>query len=153
MSILQTNDQQIIRLLPVADIVAHALETPVVSIGQLSPEQKKELEKAVRDGILKKGQGGGFAKTKTVYANPSYDIEGEHQKEIDKMVGSTGSAWRFKERGLDQELNHVDDLILQARDTLVGMVSAYATTKPEITSQLKRASDMLNKVWMDLGQL
>jgi hypothetical protein len=68
-------------------VVQRALgrEQHVVNIGQLSSDEKNALEKAVKDGILKKGKGGGFPVLKTVYSHPDYDIEGEHRKSIEEL--------------------------------------------------------------------
>ena len=49
-------------------IVKRAMLNPITDIGKLSKEQKKDLEKYVKMGILIKGKGGPFPKLKTVYA-------------------------------------------------------------------------------------
>ena len=49
-------------------IVKRAILNPVTDIGQLSKEQKRNLEKYVKMGVLIKGRGGTFPKLKTVYA-------------------------------------------------------------------------------------
>ena len=61
------------------------VEGSVTNIGQFSSEEHKALEKAVKDGYLKKGKGGGFPVLKTVYANPGFDIENDHQASIDNL--------------------------------------------------------------------
>jgi hypothetical protein len=66
-------------------IVQRALEDHVTNIGQLNDEEHKALDKAVKDGVLKKGMGGGYPKLKTVYAHPNFDIAGHHDAEIEKL--------------------------------------------------------------------
>ena len=64
-------------------IVQRALtEGHVTDLGQLTDEEKKALKAAVRTGVLKKGKGGGFPVLKTVYAPPTFDIEGHHAAEL-----------------------------------------------------------------------
>jgi hypothetical protein len=36
----------------------------------------------VKNGVLKKGKGGGFPVRKTVYAPPAFDIKGHHAAEL-----------------------------------------------------------------------
>lgn len=64
-------------------IVQRALtEGHVTDLGQLTDEEKKALNAAVKNGVLKKGKGGGFPVLKTVYAPPAFDIEGHHAAEL-----------------------------------------------------------------------
>ena len=64
-------------------IVQRALtEGHVTDLGQLTDEEKKALNAAVRTGVLKEGKGGGFPVLKTVYAHPAFDIEGHHAAEL-----------------------------------------------------------------------
>jgi hypothetical protein len=64
-------------------IVQRALtEGHVTDIGQLTDEEKKALKAAVKNGVLKKGKGGGFPVPKTVYAPPAFDIVGHHAAEL-----------------------------------------------------------------------
>jgi len=58
-------------------IVLRALASPVTDIGQLTRAEKLELERAVRSGILAKGQGGAFPILKTVYAVVGHDFAAE----------------------------------------------------------------------------
>lgn len=46
----------------------------VVALGQLSHQEKLQLERAVRNGVLSKGRGGPFPKLKTVYAAVGFDF-------------------------------------------------------------------------------
>jgi len=70
-------------------VVQRALKDKnVVDVGQLSKEDRAALEKAVKDGVLKKGKGGGYPNLKTVYAHPDYDIEGEHKKRVEELEKS-----------------------------------------------------------------
>ena len=68
------------------EIVKRALVSTVTDIGQLTPVDKRELERAVKRGYLSKGRGGGFPKEKTVYALPSYDFAGERRMIVRQML-------------------------------------------------------------------
>jgi hypothetical protein len=64
-------------------IVQRALkEGHVTDLGQLTDEEKKALKAAVKNGVLKKGKGGGFPVRKTVYVPPAFDIKGHHAAEL-----------------------------------------------------------------------
>lgn len=60
-------------------------EKSVADIGQFSSDEKKALDRAVRDGILKKGKGGGYPKLKTVYSHPEFDIDGDRKRIVRDM--------------------------------------------------------------------
>lgn len=60
-----------------APIVYRALTETVVSIGQLTPLDIKDLNKAVRDGVLARGKGGPYPTPKTVYAPAGHNFTSE----------------------------------------------------------------------------
>jgi len=67
-------------------IVQRALkEGHITDLGQLSDEEARALKAAVKKGVLKKGRGGGYPQTKTVYAHPEFNIEGHHAAELAKL--------------------------------------------------------------------
>lgn len=55
-------------------IVKRAMKETVTSIGQITPAEKLELNRAIRAGYLVKGKGGPFPMVKTVYAVPTFDF-------------------------------------------------------------------------------
>jgi hypothetical protein len=57
------------------DIIKRALMHTVTDIGQLSALDVRILNRAVKQGLLSKGKGGGFPRLKTVYAHPGYDFQ------------------------------------------------------------------------------
>ena len=61
-------------------------EGPLTDIGQLSKAEKKELEKAVKKGLLKKGKGGPYPSLKTVYCVPVYNITEERKRWIEEIM-------------------------------------------------------------------
>lgn len=61
------------------EIVKYAMVNTVVNIGQLTPQQKRELEAAVKKGYLSKGKGGPFPAIKTVYAHPGFDFVADRE--------------------------------------------------------------------------
>lgn len=65
--------------------VRQALTSRTVDIGQLSAEDRRDLDRAVKQGLLVKGRGGGFPLLKTVYAAPGYDFQGEREKAIAEL--------------------------------------------------------------------
>lgn len=64
------------------DIVKRALVHSVTNLGQLTHEQKLELEYAVRKGWLSKGKGGPFPILKTVYARPGFNFASDREASI-----------------------------------------------------------------------
>jgi|HubBroStandDraft_6_1064221.scaffolds.fasta_scaffold1213083_1 hypothetical protein len=64
-------------------IVERALEHTVADIGQLTPEEHRELSKAVKNGMLSKGKGGPYPVVKTVYARRGFDFAAARQLHID----------------------------------------------------------------------
>jgi hypothetical protein len=67
-------------------LVKRALFRPICDIGQLTLQEKKELDSAVRKGYLSKGKGGPFPVIKTMYARPNFDFISDRQKEIQRMM-------------------------------------------------------------------
>jgi hypothetical protein len=57
-------------------------EGHITDLGQLSAQDKKALNAAVKDGVLKKGKGGGYPVRKTVYAHPAFDIRAHHADQL-----------------------------------------------------------------------
>lgn len=74
--------------------IREAATTTIVSIGQLSPAEKRELDAAVRKGWIAKGKGGPFPAPKTVYAPVGYDFDLERSKAIAEVFRAerTGRA-------------------------------------------------------------
>lgn len=70
-----------------AEVIYMAVSDSVVNIGQLTKEQLKLLNKAVKNGILDKGKGGHFPKLKTVYARKGFDFE-KDRKDFIKIIMS-----------------------------------------------------------------
>jgi len=62
-----------------SEIVRQAILKPITDIGQLTEQDRRELNKAVKAGLLIKGQGGPFPALKTVYAAPGFDIDAERE--------------------------------------------------------------------------
>ena len=58
----------------------------ITSIGQLTKRQTMQLNRAVKKGLIQKALGGPFPKAKIVYAPLNYDIPGERNKEVEKML-------------------------------------------------------------------
>lgn len=94
-------------------IVQTAHRSPIADMGQLSHEQKNALESAVKKGLLKKGKGGGFPIAKTVYAHPSYDIAGEHQRQVSHLRAIAGLE-SLRLFGKEGHLITADELIARA---------------------------------------
>jgi hypothetical protein len=63
----------------ITDVVKFALENSLTDIGQITPEQRKELARAVHKGILVKGRGGRYPIVKTVYAAPGFDFVADRE--------------------------------------------------------------------------
>jgi|CZKM01.1.fsa_nt_gi hypothetical protein len=67
-------------------IVQRALKDGhVTDLGQLTDAEAEALKAAVKNGVLKKGKGGGYPVPKTVYAHPEFNIEGHHAAELAKL--------------------------------------------------------------------
>jgi hypothetical protein len=56
------------------EIVKRAMVDHVTNIGQLSKQEVRELDAAVRKGYLSKGKGGAFPAIKTLWACPGFDF-------------------------------------------------------------------------------
>lgn len=69
-----------------SDIVKRALLSTVTNIGQLSHQEKLDLEYAVRKGWLTKGKGGPFPILKTVYARPGFDFAADRFTQVEHML-------------------------------------------------------------------
>lgn len=66
--------------------IKQALVEGLCSIGQLSDQEKRELDRAVRKGWLSKGKGGPYPILKTMWARPGFDFAGDRKHEIDYMM-------------------------------------------------------------------
>jgi hypothetical protein len=64
-------------------IVERALDQTVTDIGQLTPEEQRELSKAVKNGVLSKDKGGPYPILKPVYARRGFDFAADRQLQID----------------------------------------------------------------------
>lgn len=69
-----------------SEIVKRALVETVTDIGQLTPVNKRELERAVRRGYLSKGRGGPYPAIKTVYALPGFDFAADRALIVAEMM-------------------------------------------------------------------
>lgn len=67
------------------EIVKRALTQTVTALGQLTHQQKLELERAVRNGVLVKAKGGPFPILKTVYARPGFDFAADRAESIAEL--------------------------------------------------------------------
>ena len=90
----------------IPSIVKRAMTETVTDIGQLSDEDKKHLNKYVKDGVLISGKGGSFPKEKTVYAIKGFDIQADRHKQMKEMLDTAekmdratgmGKLWDKKE--------------------------------------------------------
>lgn len=61
-------------------IVKRAMTQTVTDMGQLTHDEKRELNYAVRHGALVKAKGGPFPILKTVYAIPGFDFARDRQQ-------------------------------------------------------------------------
>ena len=68
------------------DIVIRALRYTVTDIGQLTHEEKKALNKAVKQGYLDKGRGGPFPAPKTVYAVKGFDFATDRAEQVNQIL-------------------------------------------------------------------
>ena len=68
------------------DIVIRALRYTVTDIGQLTPSEKRALNKYVKLGHLSKGKGGPFPTPKTVYAHPGFDFDSDRTEQINQIL-------------------------------------------------------------------
>lgn len=66
-------------------IVRRALVDTITDIGQLTPKEKRTLNRAVKRGTLAKGKGGPFPILKTVYAFPGFDFAAARAQHIAEM--------------------------------------------------------------------
>jgi hypothetical protein len=67
------------------DIVKRALVRTVTNVGQLTAEQKLDLEYAVRKGWLIKGKGGPYPILKSVYARPGFDFRKDREASVAEL--------------------------------------------------------------------
>lgn len=70
----------------IPEIVKRAMTERVVSIGQLTAEDLRQLNKYVKKGVLIKGLGGPFPKQKTVYAIKGFDIKKDREDSVNEMI-------------------------------------------------------------------
>jgi hypothetical protein len=64
-------------------IIKRALLETVVNTGQLTSQEERELNKAVRKGWLSKGKGGPWPILKTVWARPGFDFAADRAAWLD----------------------------------------------------------------------
>jgi hypothetical protein len=92
------------------EIVKRALTETVTNIGQLSATEQRELNTAVRHGVLSRGKGGPFPILKTVYAHPGFDFEADRKHYIDEAMkyAEWESRHDYSQRGrcLNLQCNH-----------------------------------------------
>jgi len=70
----------------IPDIVKRAMTEGIADIGQLSHQDKYQLNKFVKMGILDKGKGGPFPRLKTVFAIKGHDFIEERKMYIDEFI-------------------------------------------------------------------
>jgi hypothetical protein len=80
------------------DKVKEALVKPIVSIGQLSDKDVRELNLAVKYGILDKGTGGPYPKLKTVYAHAGFDFQKNRQENVAAAMNIVEIEKNIKEK-------------------------------------------------------
>lgn len=85
------------------EIVKRAMVETVVSIGQLTEQDKRTLDRYVKRGYLSKGKGGPFPKEKTVYAFPGYDFVLWRQRYVNYMMTLAELDQRAAERRAGKE--------------------------------------------------
>ena len=66
--------------------VSRAKRQTLSDIGQLSREDIKDLEKAVRQGAIIKGKGGCYGNIKTCYAPVGTNLKKERRECIEEMI-------------------------------------------------------------------
>lgn len=69
----------------ITPIVERAMKTDFCNLGQLSHQEKLQLERAVRHGLISKGTGGPFPKLKTVYAPIGFDFAQDRENGIAEL--------------------------------------------------------------------
>ena len=67
-------------------IVKRALADTITNLGQLSVGERRELNRAVADGILSKGKGGPYPILKTVYARPEFNFAAARFTAIEELA-------------------------------------------------------------------
>lgn len=67
-------------------IVLRALTRTATDIGQLTHQDRLELKRAVRSGVLSKGKGGSYPILKTVWAHPGFDFERDREEQVAEMM-------------------------------------------------------------------
>jgi hypothetical protein len=89
------------------EIVQRALTEAVTNIGQLSASEQRELNAAVRHGILSRGKGGPYPILKTVWAHPGFDFEADRKRYVDKAMkyAEWESRHDYSQRGRCLNLN------------------------------------------------
>lgn len=70
------------------EIVKRALTETVTDIGQLSHQEKLDLNYAVRHAWLEKGKGGPFPILKTVYAHKGFDFSADRAAHIAEIMAA-----------------------------------------------------------------
>ena len=68
------------------DIIVRALRYTVTDIGQLTPAEKRALNKYAKLGHLAKGKGGPFPTPKTVYAVPGFDFAADRAEQVNHIL-------------------------------------------------------------------
>ena len=68
------------------DFGRRVIAETITDIGQITPEQKKELNWLVSKGVLVKGQGGPYPKLKTVYAIKGFDFKADREAAIKEQL-------------------------------------------------------------------
>jgi hypothetical protein len=66
----------------ITPIVARAMREDFCCLGQISIQEKRQLDRAVRHGLISKGIGGPFPKLKTVYAPVGFDFAQDRENGI-----------------------------------------------------------------------
>jgi hypothetical protein len=92
------------------EIVRRAMVHTVCDIGQLTPQEKRQLNEAVKRGYLSKGKGGPFSKLKTMYARPGFDFIADRERGVADVMRIAEWELRhdYSQRGrcLNLQCNH-----------------------------------------------
>jgi hypothetical protein len=77
------------------DLIKQALTQTVIDIGQIDAKQKRELNAAVKAGVLDKGKGGPYPNLKTVWACKGFNFVQNRQDSINIMTSIAASEGRL----------------------------------------------------------
>lgn len=70
----------------IPDIVKRAALHTITDIGQITPQDKRQLNKYIKLGMLTKGKGGPYPRLKIVYAIKGHDFISERKEWIKEVI-------------------------------------------------------------------